>query len=79
MRKSSKVVLCVAEKPSVAKSITELLARGQARKVSKFLSKRAVEQCHGGLLTNESRLTEMLCCSFSNIQSTTPSLNLNTT
>ena len=35
MRKTHKIVLCIAEKPSVAKSITELLAQGNVRKVSK--------------------------------------------
>lgn len=30
---SSRVTLCVAEKPSVAKAIAEILSRGQFRKV----------------------------------------------
>ena len=34
--KGNKVALCVAEKPSVAKSIAELLSQGKFNKVSKI-------------------------------------------
>ena len=35
MQRGCKIALCVAEKPSVAKSIAELLSGGRFQKVSK--------------------------------------------